>query len=348
MSYNILADYSEVSGGKILPFKFELDVPNCIFVPGTENYQKFSYIITAKGGGNTEHLASFILGIDENIEANQIKNISVIINGVSQSIKFNVPNPNVSLTGSGLKFDFRLNKNNDIMKFSFELITAYEVGSIPVILYGNSVTKTGLTIGGPFTVLNLSDMDDENSDDDDSGDENFDDDDFGDDDSDDDDFGDDDSGDENSDDDDSGDENSDDDDSGDENSDDNDFGDENSDDDDSDDDDSGDENSDDEAPCKKKCYGAVSCEKFTYKVFELSVPVSIKPFAIPHVPNVMCIGDVITYPGIKECSKNCKSFDFTLTEKIGVKIPVEFGANTCFGKLCTEECADENDDTCLI
>ena len=87
----------------------------------------------------------------------------------------------------------------------------------------------------------------------------------------------------------------------------------------------------------KKCFEEQACERFTTKTFDVSVPVSIRPFAIPHKPEVSCSGNVRVCPGIEPCDHRRESFDFTITQKVNVKIPVEFGVKTCFGKTCAEE-----------
>ena len=90
-------------------------------------------------------------------------------------------------------------------------------------------------------------------------------------------------------------------------------------------------------PDDKKCFEEQACERFTTKAFDVSVPVTIKPFAIPHKPEVSCSGNVKVCPGIEPCHNRRTSFDFTITQKVNVKIPVEFGVRTCFGETCLEE-----------
>ena len=264
MAYNTIIDYSDVLGGKILPFQVELDLPNCVLNPDSGSNQKYSYIITGKGGGNTEHLTSFILGVEENISSEQIENITVVIGGVAQTVRYGVPSSNVSLVISGLRFDFQLNKNNGEMVIGFELTTPYKVGSIPVSLLGNGTTKTGLTIGGPFSLPFIPDSDPEDYDPEDPG------------------------------------------------------------------------------SHEKKCFKDQLCKKFSYNVYDVSVPVTIKPFAKPHKPEVSCIGDAKVYPHIKHCGCEHDSFDLTITQKIFVKTPVQFGVKTCYGKSCVEEGEDES------
>jgi len=275
MSYCTIADYTKVLGEKNLPFLVELVEAKCVFDPEPGSNQRFCYKITAKSGvGNAQDLRYFILGIDAAITAGQIKNISVVINGSKKTVRFNTGtgSQNVTLNKSGLIFDFELSKSGgSVIEFCFELTAIFEVGDIPVGLYGEDAKKTGLKIGGPCSSSGAPDDDDEEEDEDD----------------------------------------------------------------------------DDEEPgeteCKKKCFEDIkACCAFAVKVFELSVPVSIKPMVITHTPEVKCLGELEIEPGTKECHGECGEIDFTLTQKISVKTPVEFIVNECCGKLCVEECRDED------
>ena len=276
MSYSTTADYTKVLGGKNLPFLVELVEANCIFNPEPGGNQRFCYKITAKSGvSNTEDLKYFILRIDESITASQIKNISVVINGSKKTVRFNTgtENQNVTLNKSGLIFDFGLSKSSgNVMEICFELTSVFEVGEMPIGLYGSDAKKTGLTIGGPcpFGAPGDGPLDDEEEDDE-----------------------------------------------------------------------------PDKMECKKKCFEINACKVFAVKVFELSVPVSIQPVVITHTPEVKCLGELKIEPGTKECQchDECGEINFTLTQKISVKTPVDFIVNECYGKLCVEGREDE-DVTC--
>ena len=291
MSYNTIADYSEVLGGKLLPFVVELDIPNCVLVPEPGYNQKFSYTVTAVGSNADENLSYLILGMDENITADQIKNISVIIDGKAEKVHYNTGSANVALvvldakTGcSGLKFTFALNRRNGVMQISFEITEAYEVGDAPVCLVGNSSVKTGLTIGGPVSSIDGDEDDEEHDDGWDDEEEEYDEDGV---------------------------------------------------DDDKDDDD---EDKDDDV---KKCFHSKVCEKSAHKIFDISMPISVKPFAIPRKPEVMCLGEPEIHHEIHECEHKRKSIDFTLKQKISVRTPVKFGVKTCCFKSCVENDEDE-------
>jgi len=280
MSYNINADYSEETGdGIILPFVVELDESNCEFNPESGSNQKFSYTVTAKGTNDSAYkdLQYMILGIDENIDAGQIKNISVVINGKSQTVRLSGGNPNVSLvtldpnTGySGLKFEFSLSKTDDIMQISFELSEEYGIDSIPVCLYGSKTAKTGLTIGGPFGQPDTSPFEEE---------------------------------------------------------------------------DEPEEEPEDDSEDDKKCFDDLTCEKYSYKDYNISVPVSVTPYAVAFEPEVKCIGDLIISPGIKPFENKSDSLDFEITQKISVITPVKFGVKTCYGETCADEDESESEES---
>ena len=303
MSYSTIADYSQVTGVKNLPFLVELDVPNCVFEPAEGGNQKFCYKITAKSGvSNAEDMEYCVLGIDEGITPGQIKNISVAINGSQKTVRFNTSNANVILNNSGLIFDFVMSKSGgNAMVICFELTSPYDVGPIAVSLFGQNGKKTGLTIGGPcagYAGSKKSGQDDDQGDD------------------------------------------QDDDQDDDQGNGQDDFGRGDSDQDDSD--------KDDSYCCKhgqedKECFRISASKCYGVKVFELSVPVTIKPFVITHKPEVRCLGELKIEPGIKECCQDCDSFDFTLSQKISVKTPLEFIVNECCGELCVEERKGEDE-----
>lgn len=269
MSYSI-ADYSEITGDKIFPFKVELDVPNCILNSNKGENQKFSYIITAVGSDSDSYadLEYIIFGIDEKITFSQLQNIAVAINGKSQNVKFNdnviLVNPDKNTRCAGLKFDFALNKMNDVLIISFELSETYEIGPIAVCLFGEKTTKTGLAIGGPTARPNTIYVD---TNDNGLEDNEYDDDEFDD----------------------------------------------------------------------TRWFDNPSNEKLYNKVFNINVPVSIKPYVLVYEPEVKCMGDVKIHQGCKHYDEECKSFDFTITQKVSVKVPVKYGVVTHYDKTYVDD-----------
>jgi hypothetical protein len=82
------------------------------------------------------------------------------------------------------------------------------------------------------------------------------------------------------------------------------------------------------------CFEIQSCKKLVNRSFDVSVPVTITPFAIPEKPEVRCAGEIEVTPGHKCCENPDNSFEFTITQKVSIDIPIKFGAETCFGKTC--------------
>lgn len=153
-------DYSTVVGPRIIPFVFELDLINSILSPSPGQNQRFCYTITGVGQDSPiyANLSHFLLGICPQIPAEQIVNITVVIDGVPQTVVFG-PGGNVELrtpdnpdppTGCpGLKFNFGLNKVGGVMNVCFELTQTYSVCPNGVCVSGGGVTAKGLSICGP-------------------------------------------------------------------------------------------------------------------------------------------------------------------------------------------------------
>jgi hypothetical protein len=76
------------------------------------------------------------------------------------------------------------------------------------------------------------------------------------------------------------------------------------------------------------------CERITHKMFEVLVPVTVRPFALPERPRIRCEGEAEVYPGHRECEE-CV-YEFTIAQRVNVEIPVRFGAEVC----CERPCAD--------
>ncbi|MGI6732498.1 MAG: hypothetical protein ACOX5F_11515 [Anaerovoracaceae bacterium] len=130
--------------------------------PDPGENQRFCYHITGVGEDSSEFadLSHFVLGICPEIEASQIENITVVIDGVSQEVEFgedgnvelrNPPTPPDPPTGCpGLKFDFGLDKVDGVMDVCFELTTPLNLGPNTVCLFGGNVTENQLAICGPI------------------------------------------------------------------------------------------------------------------------------------------------------------------------------------------------------
>lgn len=158
-SCNLKVDYSTVTVGRILPFQFELDVLASNLEPSPGENQRFCYKVTGVGADNSTFadLSHFVFGICEGIREDQLKNVSVIIDGVPQTIVigdnveiFNPPATDPPTGCSGLKFDFGLDKVDGKMTLCFELNKVYPIGSTEICVFGAGQTKRGLNICGPI------------------------------------------------------------------------------------------------------------------------------------------------------------------------------------------------------
>lgn len=155
-SYQV--DYSTIPGNPILPFVFSLNMEDSILFPSEGEYQKFCYDIIGVGEDTSEYadLSHFLLGICNTITQNDIVEITVLINGDSQTVDWGenveiktVENPDNPTGCIGLKFDFPLDKVEGVMKVCISLRTPYRIGSANVCLFGGGTTATGLAICGP-------------------------------------------------------------------------------------------------------------------------------------------------------------------------------------------------------
>jgi hypothetical protein len=151
-------DYSTISGSKILPFVFSLNLDDSVLYPSEGEYQTFCYDIVGVGQDTSEYadLSHFLLGICPGITQEDIVDISASVNedpitvvwGENVEIK-TADNPDNPTGCVGLKFDFPLNKFDAALKVCFSLSTPYAIGPVNICLYGGGETATGLSICGP-------------------------------------------------------------------------------------------------------------------------------------------------------------------------------------------------------
>ena len=78
--------------------------------------------------------------------------------------------------------------------------------------------------------------------------------------------------------------------------------------------------------------GKETCSAFAFQEASVCVPVEVTPFAKSGDVKVFCKGEPIIDSGCIECPGSINNkCHFTITQKICVKVPVEFGANTLVG-----------------
>jgi len=93
----------------------------------------------------------------------------------------------------------------------------------------------------------------------------------------------------------------------------------------------------DDCDNKEDCFEIQACERKTCRAFDVSVPVTITPFATPEEPEVECKGELEVSPGHKKCESEDNSFKFTITQRINIEIPIKFSAEVCFDETCAAE-----------
>jgi len=92
------------------------------------------------------------------------------------------------------------------------------------------------------------------------------------------------------------------------------------------------------------CYDIKACDRNVRRSFEVSLPITITPYALPSEPGVCCGGGASVRHGHRQCDNRRKSHEFTVSQIINVEIPIEFGAKICYEDYCSEErnrCSDE-------
>lgn len=96
---------------------------------------------------------------------------------------------------------------------------------------------------------------------------------------------------------------------------------------------------DEEILCEKTCPASA------YQLANVSVPVTVIPFAEPGMPKVTCCGEAVITPGKDGgCGYSDKFCSFTISQRISVEIPVTFGAKAAVGASTVEcECVTSKD-----
>ena len=146
------------SGTPLFPYTMALDATSSILHPGEGQRQRFCYQVTPVPSSTTVliPLESFILGIPTFLTADDIYSLAVTVNGDSQTV---VWGENAALVSScaggcaGLRLAFPLVNATDSLTFCLTLNRVFGVGPIPVCLFGNGESASGLSICGPALSL---------------------------------------------------------------------------------------------------------------------------------------------------------------------------------------------------
>ncbi len=146
----LVADYT----GTDIPVTVALDEENSILNPGPGQLQKFCYIVTQVEEPTA--LSHWVLGICPDITEEDLGEVTVFINGEEQNVIigenvqiFTPPDTDPGGACSGLKFDFGLEEQGDVMTVCFELQQTYEVGSNLVCVTAGGETLSTEFVCGP-------------------------------------------------------------------------------------------------------------------------------------------------------------------------------------------------------
>lgn len=91
-----------------------------------------------------------------------------------------------------------------------------------------------------------------------------------------------------------------------------------------------------------------TCPAVGSQTAKVCLPVSISPFAVAGPAKIQCCGEAV----VVHCCDHCHgkvngTCDFTISQKIRVEVPVEFGATVCIGDTHVEcECDKEDEHDC--
>lgn len=84
-----------------------------------------------------------------------------------------------------------------------------------------------------------------------------------------------------------------------------------------------------------------------FQTANVCVPVSIEPFAKTGKVTTFCCGEPVVCSDTTKCpGKINEKCEFTISQKICVKVPVEFGARTDVGKAFISACEASSKDIC--
>ena len=80
-----------------------------------------------------------------------------------------------------------------------------------------------------------------------------------------------------------------------------------------------------------------SCEDAVCKIYSISLPFTVKPFAKKERAEITCFGNMMLRNGHIPCQDPQHEFEYTLTQRIKVELPVAFGAEVCYEEPCAED-----------
>lgn len=140
--------------GTDIPVTIALNEEDSILNPGPGELQRFCYTVTQVDEPTA--LSHWVLVICPTITEDDLGEVTVTINGEEQDVIigenveiFNPPNTDPGGACSGIKFDFGLEEDGDVMEVCFELLTTHQVGPNVVCVTGGGETLSTETVCGP-------------------------------------------------------------------------------------------------------------------------------------------------------------------------------------------------------
>lgn len=101
-----------------------------------------------------------------------------------------------------------------------------------------------------------------------------------------------------------------------------------------------------EAFSSSEAAACASCQSTFYQTETVSVPVAVKPYAVPGETSAVCCGDPTITQGNTACHGDRGTVCyFTVSQKLCIEIPITFGAEVRTGSAVTQ-CGQVSDSCC--
>ena len=72
------------------------------------------------------------------------------------------------------------------------------------------------------------------------------------------------------------------------------------------------------------------CDRNICRMYAVSQPFTVRPFVRRENPGITCIGETNLVEGITPCPSQRREFEYTLTQRVRVELPLAFGAEVCY------------------
>jgi len=87
----------------------------------------------------------------------------------------------------------------------------------------------------------------------------------------------------------------------------------------------------------RDCHDIKACDRNIHRSFEVSLPITIIPYALPGEPDACCGSEARIRHGHRRSDHTSNRHEFTVSQIINVEIPIEFGAKICYEDYYSEE-----------